>query len=241
MTAATAAGAPATTPATTVANGPLIGMLLSIHAAVRRDLARTQESLSALAAADVAERPAGVEPLQRYWARFTAMLHHHHEVEDDEVWPHLEGVFGNRATGVLNAMLAEHDDVVAGEARATTALEKLRTDTDDEQIRRALEAVATFRDVVDAHLAHEESAAVPFIAADHDAAFWDAFQARRQQDEGPDVFLPWVLDEAPTHVVATVEGQLPPPVRELLVGQWRPVPRPRPRPAARGGRLNDAR
>lgn len=47
--------------------------------------------------------------------------------------------------------------------------------------------------------------------------------ARRQQDEGPDIFLPWVLETAPRPMVEAVTDELPPPVRSLLVEQWTPL------------------
>ena len=80
-----------------------------------------------------------------------------------------------------------------------------------------------FRRVVVDHLAHEEAEAVPLIVEGFDAEYWSAFMSRRQQDEGPDAFLPWVLDGAPAPAVAQVTGELPPPVRELLVTQWVPA------------------
>jgi hypothetical protein len=77
--------------------------------------------------------------------------------------------------------------------------------------------------VVEGHLTHEETAAVPYIAQDEDAAYWAEFMARRQQDEGPDIFLPWVLETAPQPMVEAVSSELPPPVHAMLVEQWTPA------------------
>ena len=214
MTAATAA--------TETRNGPIIGMLMSIHGAVRRDLERTQSAVAALVV-DEDARTGGVSTVQEYYGRFVSMLEHHHEVEDDEVWPHLEQIFGARIAGVIGAMVAEHDDIVAAERRATTNLEKLSADSTTEELRETQEALASFAAVVEGHLTHEETAAVPYIAQDEDATFWAEFMARRQQDEGPDIFLPWVLETAPQPMVDAVSSELPPPVRALLAEQWTPT------------------
>ena len=47
--------------------------------------------------------------------------------------------------------------------------------------------------------------------------------SRRQQEDGTDAFLPWVLDGAPGPAVAQVTNELPPPVRTLLLEQWTPA------------------
>jgi len=203
-------------------NGPILGMLLSIHGAVRRDLDRSQSAIAALVRNEAA-RESGVQAVKEYYSRFITMLEHHHHVEDDEVWPHLEQVFGARIAGVVGAMVAEHDDVVAAERRATTAIENLTATSSSEELRSAEETLRVFAAVVEGHLTHEEAAAVHYIGQDEDAAYWAEFLARRQRDEGPDIFLPWVLETAPAPMVEAVSGELPPPVRALLVEQWTPV------------------
>jgi len=47
--------------------------------------------------------------------------------------------------------------------------------------------------------------------------------SRRQMDAGNDAFLPWVLDGAPQPAVDEVTGSLPPPVRTMLLQQWKPA------------------
>ena len=56
---------------------------------------------------------------------------------------------------------------------------------------------------------------MPLILEGFDDEYWAAFMSRRQQDQGPDAFLPWVLDGAPAPAVAEVTGALPPPVRTI--------------------------
>ena len=202
-----------------------LGMLLAIHSAVRRDLERILGALDALADADgpAATRAADTGAVVEYWSAFAAHLHHHHSVEDTEVWPHVRSALGARADEVLDAMEAEHGTIVEAEATAGDAMTALVTHPHRETAAMAAAELRAFREVVTAHLAHEEKAAVPLILEAFSDEAWQEFQGRRQQDPGTDAFLPWVLDGAPVPAVDRVTGALPPPVRDLLLQQWLPA------------------
>ena len=57
-----------------------------IHAAVRRDVARTEQALRALPEGDGAR----ARQLQRAWRNLVRELTHHHEAEDELMWPFLQ-------------------------------------------------------------------------------------------------------------------------------------------------------
>lgn len=202
-----------------------IGMLMAIHGAVRRDLARLSSAVSSLAdaAIEVADRRVGATGLSSYWSCFAEQLHHHHTIEDTEVFPYLRRSLSGRGAGVLDAMGTEHDAIDETQAAVQTALDALLADPTAPAASALRDRLATFRDVVLAHLAHEEEAAVPLIVEGFDVEYWTAFMSRRQLDEGPDAFLPWVLDGAPAPAVEQVTEALPLPVRALLVEQWTPA------------------
>ena len=73
-----------------------------IHAAVRRDVARTEQALRALGDGDTAR----AREVQVAWRNLVRELTHHHEAEDEHVWPFL------RSRGfepmLLEQMEAEH-------------------------------------------------------------------------------------------------------------------------------------
>ena len=73
-----------------------------IHAAVRRDVARTEQALRVLPEGDRAR----ARQLQRAWENLVRELTHHHESEDAMVWPFLlsRGVDAE----LMRAMEAEH-------------------------------------------------------------------------------------------------------------------------------------
>lgn len=201
-----------------------IGMLMAIHGAVRRDLRRLATSAAAIAEPTVADRDraVGVTGLAAYWNCFAHQLHHHHTIEDVEVWPHLRRTLGPSAAPVLDAMEAEHAGIDATQAATQRALETARATPTAAAAATLAARLRAFTDVVQSHLVHEEDAAVPLIVRGFDEAYWLAFLGRRQQEPGADAFLPWVLDSAPAPAVAGVTAELPPPVRELLVEQWQP-------------------
>ncbi|MCA1712065.1 MAG: hemerythrin domain-containing protein [Actinobacteria bacterium] len=206
-------------------SGKGIGMLLAIHGAVRRDLGRVRTAAAALADPGIAERDrsVGVMGLARYWDCFAEQLHHHQTIEDTEVFPYVRSALRGRACEVLDDMAAEHEAIDDAQAAAEAALEQLLAlPTAGNAMALGLR-LRQFDEVVTAHLAHEEEAAVPLIVEGFDDEYWTAFMGRRQQDGNPDAFLPWVLDSAPAPLFAAVTGEMPPPVVELLIGQWRPA------------------
>jgi hemerythrin-like domain-containing protein len=206
-------------------SGKGIAMLMAIHGAVRRDLDRLASAVGVLAdpAISVADRGVGAAGLATYWDCFGEQLHHHHTIEDAEVFPYLRKSLAGRGVEVLDAMGAEHEAIDDTQAGLDAALEELVAHPTAANAKEVAHRLELFRRVVVDHLAHEEAEAVPLIVEGFDAEYWTAFMSRRQQDDGPDAFLPWVLDGAPAPAVAQVTGELPPPVRELLVTQWVPA------------------
>jgi hypothetical protein len=206
-------------------SGKGIGMLMAIHAAVRRDLTRLTGAVGVLAdpalPADV--RSAGAAGVAAYWDCLAHQLHHHHSIEDAEVFPYVRNALGDRSGPVMDSMAAEHDAIDEAQANVEAAVRALASDPTAAGASSLAERLRTFEQVVLGHLSHEEAEAIPLILEGFDAGYWDAFMGRRQQDPGGDTFLPWVLDSAPAAAVAQVTGALPPPVHELLTTQWVPA------------------
>jgi iron-sulfur cluster repair protein YtfE (RIC family) len=204
--------------------GKGIGMLMAIHGAVRRDLDRLTSAVSSLSDAAIveADRRVGATGLSAYWSCFAEQLHHHHTIEDTEVFPYLRRSLAGKGAAVLDAMGAEHEAIDAAQDATQAAMDALLAAPTADNAVVLRSRLATFREVVVAHLAHEEEAAVPLIVEGFDTEYWMAFMSRRQQ-EAPDAFLPWVLDGAPAPAVDQVTSELPPPVRTLLLEQWTPA------------------
>jgi hypothetical protein len=71
--------------------------------------------------------------------------------------------------------------------------------------------MGALRDVLRAHLSHEEDAALPYVI-DHLSAQWPAFEAQQRRDSGLSGltrFLPWVLDDADVVRADWMRDQVP--------------------------------
>lgn len=213
------------TPSTDEISSKGIGMLMAIHGAVRRDVSRLSGAVSVLADPDVRDhdRAIGATGLAAYWSCLAQQLHHHHTIEDTEVFPYVRSALGARSDEVMDAMTLEHEGIDATQELADVAVRALVAEPTAERAAELADRLLAFQQAVTSHLAHEEAEAVPLIMEGFDEGYWAAFMGRRQQDPGADTFLPWVLETAPPPAVAEVTGALPPPVRELLVAQWQPA------------------
>jgi hypothetical protein len=177
-------------------------VMFAIHDALRRDLAEFERSR---------ERTEG-------WRIFEQMLHTHHTIEDDLLWPVVRGEVRGQpdALALLDQMAAEH-------AALNPALDAL-----DQELERgapAPQAVTDLEARLVEHLTHEEHDALPLIDRTLSQEQWMAFGQGSAQRMGPfmDVYLPWLLegvDDATTnHLLAVI----PPPVRQTYLDQWLPA------------------
>src|SRR5689334_25236811 len=88
-----------------------------IHAAVRRDLARTEAGLRSFPDGDRSR----AEDLKRAWDFLTQTLHDHHVGEDEHIWPYLRSL-GDVQPALADEMEAEHVEMAASLARASAAM-----------------------------------------------------------------------------------------------------------------------
>ncbi len=134
-------------------------MMYVMHHGFRRDLAAFAD---AAVATPVSAR-ATWEALGRRWELSATILHGHHAGEDAGLWPALRARTDDAGRQVLDAMEAEHDEIDPLLARCAGGLARL-ADTADEEVRAALaEHLERAQAVLDAHLAHEETHAVPLL------------------------------------------------------------------------------
>jgi hemerythrin-like domain-containing protein len=119
---------------------------------------------------DAAQRdtapPAALAELRDF---LVAALRHHHESEDDVLWPQLIAADPRAGAGLLE-LSAEHDALDAAlDALAAAAVQ-------DDADRPALAAAAwVVRDLVHKHLEHEEPVLFPALAAHISDQAWSEF------------------------------------------------------------------
>ena len=187
-------------------------IMLAAHDAFRRDLTRLVRTASAADLSDPARR----RSVAAGWELFKHQLHLHHTAEDEVIWPALRPrlAHSEHALSVLDAMEDEHE-----------LIDPLLAAVDAGFVQRDDSLV----DVIDAlvssltgHLAHEERDGLPLIGAALTAAEWrrTGFRIARRNglSEGGEMFA-WILDGADGDAALRT---LPPPLRLLYKGVWKP-------------------
>ncbi|KRF36202.1 hemerythrin domain-containing protein [Nocardioides sp. Soil805] len=179
-----------------------------IHAAVRRDVSRTEQALRALPEGDRVR----ARQVQRAWQHLVKELTHHHEAEDALAWPFLlsRGV----DPALMAAMEGEHGAMKLALVRATSAIDAVVADPTTVRAAGAADEVARTRTVVDAHLAHEEEDVEPLIEAYEDDPEWKAAAKGMRPARISDAAdaLVWMQDGADERERAALRAHIPGPV-----------------------------
>lgn len=229
---------------THVADGPHdhTGMYV-MHHGFRRDLARFSSSIALTPIGEVDTWSA----LSRRWARFTHVLHEHHHAEDEHYWPVLDAAVTRRGTASdraqVEAMSTEHAEIDPALAALTGGFEAMvHHPCEDHQ--HALEIrLAGLREVLGAHLEHEETIVLPLVqrvmsTADF-AAVERAIESGYRLRDAP-FLIGWVTDGLPEDARERILIRSGPPFRLLYAVLHRPHARREQRAFRYGGLLGVA-
>ena len=187
-------------------------IMLAAHGAFRRDLTRL---VRAAAAADLSD-PARRQPVEAGWELFKHQLHLHHTAEDEIIWPVLRPrlAHSEHALSVLDAMEDEHELIDPLLAAVDAGFAQR-----DDSLADVIDALVSS---LTGHLAHEERDGLPLIGLALTAAEWRrvGFKIARRNglSEGGEMFA-WILDGADGDAALRT---LPPPLRLLYKGVWKP-------------------
>ncbi len=184
-----------------------------IHAAVRRDLARTEAALRSLPEGNAGR----AAQLQRAWAALWWQLRHHHQQEDEHVWPYVRSL-GVVDPAVVDSMESEHHAMAAACEAATGAIGTVAADPTATHAAAAADAVAEAARITDAHLEHEERAITPVIQERIETPEWKSIESEFRKG-GPvrgGQFLAWLQDGGDPEVLAALRSTIPPPVLFIL-------------------------
>lgn len=179
-----------TTPQKTMADAPFMFRL--VHATFRADAVGIADEAVRLNAGE-----AGLlEPLRERLAILTTALHEHHTGEDELVFPVLLQRRPDRCSELL-ALESEHMALDA-------ALEAVRAALELSDPRSAADAALRLVKVLNEHLDHEETVAVPIwlaVFTDDEMAALEATMQQRSAASLP-VLLPWIQTRAPKEMLA---------------------------------------
>jgi hypothetical protein len=139
-----------------------------MHHGFRRDLDRFTDA--------VRRTPIGAREtwtlLAPRWELFTEVLHHHHSGEDAGIWPRLMERVQDADRATLIAMEAEHSEIDPLLEACCEGFRRL-AQVGDEDARSALSVrLVALRNLLEQHLAHEETEAIALIQALITPAEW---------------------------------------------------------------------
>jgi hypothetical protein len=193
---------------THVAEGPYDQTpMYLMHHAFRRDLRRFEAAVRATPLGEVSVWNA----LARRWDRFAEVLHHHHQVEDDYIWPVLERHAADdgetAATEMLHAMEAEHAQIDPALAAVEASFRAMAAHPCADH-RNALDVrVTAVRAALLDHLRHEETDAMPYLqrvaTPEEEKAMAQGAERGYPLSITPFV-VPWVAEEVPDELVGPI-------------------------------------
>jgi hypothetical protein len=179
-------------------DGPVdLSAMFLMHHAFRRDLRAFAAAVPVTPVGDLATW----RRLRDRWALFGTILHHHHSIEDDHIWPLLMARADAAGRDTLAAMEGEHEEIDPLLAACRQGFDALAAGATSD-VRASLEIrVVAAGERLGRHLAHEERDALVLVQAHMSAAEWDAID----RDHAKKAFsfretlqaLPWVMTGLP--------------------------------------------
>jgi hypothetical protein len=183
-----------------------------IHAAVRRDVARTEQALRALPAGDVVR----ARQVRTAWHNLVRELTHHHEAEDAIAWPFLASRGFDAA--LLEEMEAEHVAMKHALASSSSAIDAVVAAPTEATASAAADEVARASEVINGHLDHEEADVEGIMGDLEDDPEWKKAAGRMRPVSIVDAAnaLAWMQDGAGERERSSLRATIPGPVVTLL-------------------------
>ena len=183
-----------------------------IHAAVRRDVARTEQALRRLGDGDASR----ARQVQAAWRNLVRELTHHHEAEDEILWPFLlrRGVDAD----LLHQMESEHAAMKEALRAASAAIDGVVAAPTTATATAAADVVARSSEVINQHLDHEErDVEAPLGDLESDPEFKElSKQLRPASIVDAANALAWMQDGAGQRERSALRSTIPGPVVSLL-------------------------
>ncbi|MBA0053327.1 hemerythrin domain-containing protein [Streptomyces sp. AJS327] len=143
--------------------------MILAHRAMLCDLSRIADTAGSLTQRPVPGRPSG---LQAYGLRITEIIEHHHQGEDDIIWPELSRRGADAEA--LALLQKEHDDLQRHQTDLHDALKALTEDGGGaEAVEKAARAT---HDALGTHTRDEERELTGRLAPALDADLWKRFE-----------------------------------------------------------------
>ncbi|GAA3106564.1 hypothetical protein GCM10017600_81500 [Streptosporangium carneum] len=188
---------------------PDLVAFLAFHAGLRRDFGRLADALAACDPADAPRRAL----IDEHLALLLRALHHHHVIEDEEIWPLLR-TLAPGAGDVMDRLHAEHREMDAVVGRLSAVGRSTGEQVDDLRLMHRL---------VGDHLDLEEHGMVPLIREHVAADWWEGASRRATSGYGRDLPMvaAWTVDAAGPDQRERLVAATPVILRVLYRLSWR--------------------
>jgi hemerythrin-like domain-containing protein len=178
---------------------------------VFRDAVASASSLITSATAHGAER---VDLVASYYANVLALLHAHHDGEDELIWPILIQRAPDQAAEVQR-IAGQHDDIGSALEAASAAIAAWKQTGDAVTGAAAAAAVATLGTALLAHLDEEEAFIVPLAAQHILASEWAELPGHALRNFSGDkmwLVLGLIREQMSARQLTLMDDHMPPPV-----------------------------
>ncbi|WP_063008985.1 hemerythrin domain-containing protein [Nocardia kruczakiae] len=184
--------------------------MVVVHRAFTREIRLLGEIAAVTPQSDLDQ----VRRVVRHGRELLQALHHHHDSEDELVWPRLRSA--GIDTALIEVMESQHAALAAGMAALDSAL--ACWESDPAAADQVTAAVARLHPLLTEHLAEEENSVLPLVARTLTEPQW-AELGERGMASLPKrralVFLGHILEEADPTERADFLRDIPAPVRML--------------------------
>jgi hypothetical protein len=158
-----------------------------------------------------------------YYANVLAMLHAHHEGEDELIWPKLLERAPEQAA-LIERMHADHAGLLEALSESERRLAAWREVPDIDRGASLAAALATLGVLCAAHFDEEERKVLPLAAEVCTVEEWAELPGHAMRSFTGDrlwLILGLVQEQMPIEARAQMEAHMPPPVREMWQGPGR--------------------
>ncbi|GAA0733795.1 hemerythrin domain-containing protein [Dactylosporangium roseum] len=192
----------------------LLGITIN-HRSMRGDARRFAALVRSIADGTTASSPARARAIERYLTSLCAGIHHHHQAEDEVLWPVLEAAAGAEVD--LTELTDDHAqldpllDRLRAEARALSAAPRDRA-----AAARLATTLAALRDLLDEHIDDEERTVFPVITRYVSHAEWQRVEAAVRKGSAMSFELPRIERYATGDELAELYRMAGPVLRFML-------------------------
>jgi hemerythrin-like domain-containing protein len=190
--------------------------MVLVHRVFRREFRILPALIRAVPPGDTAR----AETIGSHLATVAGALHHHHEAEDDLLWPVLLDRVGLRAE-LVHRMEAQHARLAGLLTRIDDLTARWRAAAAAEARDALADVLAEASGALDEHLTDEERELLPLVSEHVTPAEWNALNERARaaipKNKLALVFVGAILEEASPRETKMFLAQLPAPARLL----WR--------------------